>query len=353
MFRHSILPVILTLLLAACSKGDDDPGYGGRSCGVSFTVEDIMSTRGSVITGTAFPLTESFRVFATQTIGGVTTTLMDRDPTDAESNVVSNVSGYWAPKKRYFWPDGDGATASFYAVYPENCSIVKGTDNVTAGFTVPADVSSQKDMMVASSLNVAKTANGAVPLTFRHILSQVTFQGRISDGYSGWQVSVRSLKLCNVNSRGTYSFGSDAIAPATPAVLQDYQLVMPEAPVVLTSTAESVPLTSASDVAMLMPQTLTAWDRTTESSGTARPYTSGCYLAIGCTITDTEGTQVFTGNAYVPLAAEWLPSYRYTYCLEFGCGYNADGQLSVANILVSETIAPWTSAVGGSQEIEL
>ncbi len=356
MDRRLLLSALLPTLLLSCSVLDGDTAPSGPDSPISFAVANTALTRGSVISGTVFPTSESFRVFAWQTDGGVTSVLMGSEPTDVESNVVSNTTGQWAPRKRYYWPDGDETTVSFYAVYPKDYSVTRSGSTYTVDFTIPSSVSDQKDMMVARSENLllSATTGGAAPLQFSHILSQVAFKGRLAGSYTGWRVSVGSLRLCNVNSRGVYTFGTAAVTPATPAVLQDYQFPLASASVTLTDAEEAVSLSDPSGPALLMPQSLTGWDRTMETSGSATPITSGCYLAVGCTITDAEGTLAWTGNVYVPFADTWEPSLSYTYTLSFGCGYTADGTISVAYVsLESAEISDWSPKTPVTPSLEI
>lgn len=346
----AFLPV-LVVLLCGCTADDDTATDGA----VRFDVGTDTKTRGSVIGGTTLPVTESFRVYAWTTVGGETSVMMTRDATDAESNVVSNTSGYWAPKRRYYWPDDASATVSFYAVYPKDFTVVKNGADVTADITVPTAVAEQHDVMAARTvdLSLAATTGGAAPLMFRHLTSQVSFRAQLAPAFAGWQVSVRSIRLCNVNSRGTYNYATHSITPASPAVPQDYDLVMAAASVTVSSISEPVALTSASDVAMLLPQTLTAWDRTNETAGSAQPLTNGSYIAVGCTITDSNGRQAFSGLTYVPLPAEWLSARHYNYLLEFGSGYTGQGDPSVANVALSCAITDWQEGTGGNNGFEI
>ena len=134
--------------------------------------------------------------------------------------------------------------------------------------------------------------------------------------------------------------------------MQNCDMVMAAASTAVTSTSEPVALTSATDVAMLMPQTLTAWDRTTETASSGAPSTTGCYLAIGCTITDSDGLQAFSGYTYVPLAPEWEKARHYNYLLEFGSGYQGDGDVTVNNIGIVCTISDWVPGNTGNVNVD-
>lgn len=352
MDRHFAFLTVLILLLCGCTADDNTTTAVDGS--VRFFVQTDAKTRGSVIGGTTLPNIESFRVFAWKTVGGETSVMMTSDATDTESNVVSYTMGAWLPKRRYYWPTDDGATVSYYAVYPSDYTVTKNGGDVAIDITIPVDISSQHDVMAAKNENLSRTATtgGAAQLTFHHLTSQVSFQAKLAPAFTGWQVAVRSIRICNVNSRGTYLYGDGSMTPASPAVMKDYDLVMAAASTAVTSTSESVALTSATDVAMLMPQSLTAWDRTTETASSGAPSTTGCYLAIGCTITDSDGNLAFSGNTYVPLAPEWQKACHYNYLLEFGSGYQGDGDVTVNNIGIVCTISDWVPGNTGDVNIE-
>lgn len=351
MKKNIAFKLALVMLCCGCSADDytTSPDDSGQ---ISFAVTTgDAATRGSVIDDTTMPITEQFRVFAWQTVSGTTTAMMTSgDGGDAESNVVSYTAGSWSPKKLYRWPSEDDATVSFYAVYPKDYTVVKDGSNYSLGFTIPQAVGSQHDLMVAKSQDVSydSTTDGAASLAFNHLLSQVSFQAQLAQAFTGWQVSVTGISICNVNSRGTYLYNDGSITPITPAVVQNHPLVMAASPVVVNSTGSPVALTSTSDVALLMPQTLTAWDRVNETSGTTTPITDGCYLAVDCTITNASSTQVFSGTTYVPLAAVWLSGYRYNYLLQFGTGYTGAGDSHIADIMLSCSINNWNDPYSGS-----
>ena len=346
MGRYSLFLTILILVLDSCgSAGDDTVSRVSDGESISFAVETDAKTRGSVIGGLAFPLTESFRVFSWKTVNGETSVMMRQEATDRESNVVSFYQNKWQTQKSYYWPTDESATVSFYAVFPADYTVTKSGSDEMIDIIIPADVSRQADIMTAKTegVSLATSQNGAAQLGFRHITSQVSFRARLAAHFAGWRVDVRGIRLCNVNSRGTYSYGSSTVTPASPAVRQHYDFVMAANSVTVDSPAESdiKALTSPTDVAMLMPQTLTAWDRETETGSSGAPSTTGSYLAIDCTITDSDGHQAFSGITYVPFDGIWQAARHYGYLLEFGSGYQGDGEVTVKNIGISCTITDW------------
>jgi hypothetical protein len=70
--------------------------------------------------------------------------------------------------------------------------------------------------------------------------------------------------------------------------------------IVLTSTAQA--LTSSSDITMVIPQVLTAWDPATQciyvvDGVSTKTLTTGSYLAIDCKIFDTQTGSYMIGDA--------------------------------------------------------
>ena len=110
----------------------------------------------------------------------------------------------------------------------------------------------------------------------------------------------------------------------------------------------NVPLTSPTDVAMLMPQTLAAWNPATEKTGTTVPTTNGGYLAIRMRIVDGDnhyhlGTASTYETVFVPFAIDWAASTSYTYTLTFGLGLNPSGVSKKQPITIECAIQPWAS----------
>ena len=98
---------------------------------------------------------------------------------------------------------------------------------------------------------------------------------------------------------------------------------------------------------MLIPQTLTPWDR-----ATAVGSTTGNYLKIGCRITveGYDGNFADEGYIYVPLNGTWEMGKDYTYTLNFGTGYDREGKPILQPITITGTVTPW--ADGTTQTVD-
>ena len=371
--------LLTTLWLLTACKADTEPEpeptqpVVPQHVAVTFNPE-AAATRGPVPAG-SLGTDLSFRVWATKTLSGTTTE--EAFINDNTSNVVvyDDLTHYWRTTgATYYWPDAPGAlyNVTFYALYPASAPTTSDiVSNKTITFDATHPIDGNTDVLYTkhqTSLSaVISSSSPAVPLRFHHALTQLAFQGKLSSDFSndGLQVTVGSIKVCNVNSTGTLDLTTDLIANPTATLWTtlstptDYPLTMvSDEGIVLTSTAQA--LTSSSDITMVIPQVLTAWDPTTQciyvvDGVSTKTLTTGSYLAIDCKIFDTQTGSYMIGDAtsyetiYAPFLADpgdstatWEPGIRYTYTLSFGSGYSSQGTLIGDRILnISVSITPW------------
>ena len=118
---------------------------------------------------------------------------------------VSKSGNLWSPSSSHYWP-GAAYNMKFFAYAPKGVDAyrlsgqVPGAPTITC--TVPDRVSDQQDLLVAVSGEINGSANSAINLTFRHVLTAVKFVCG-SDMKAG---TVKSVALKGVNSIGTYNF---------------------------------------------------------------------------------------------------------------------------------------------------
>ena len=400
-FLFPILTLFAATVLLGCSQDDSADGggmaYSDKPVYFLAATNDASATRGSVIAAGDLPTSLSFRVYATQQRRQGDTPV-DDDITEfinpgasSTDNVVTYQQvdvhagttyapyyvGVWKTNVEYLWPQ-DTRYVNFYAVHPAEAPAI---NNILASKSIDYDGSTealslkgQYDLMYAAvrtrrddgtftqQLDLLPD-NRAVALKFRHLLSRISFYGRLSEELAsyGWKVQIQDISICNVNVAGTLTFADNpangaTFAPASPAVPKSVPMAMnDESHLTLTTTSveldgegNKVPLTSPTDIAMLMPQTLAAWNSNTEKSGTTQPATSGGYLAISMRILDSEN-QYRMGSAssyekvFVPFAIDWKASKNYGYTLTFGLGLNAAGISRKQPITITCAITPWES----------
>ena len=366
--------LLTTLWLLTACKADTEPEpettqpVVPQHVAVTFNPE-AAATRGPVPAG-SLGTDLSFRVWATKTLSGATTE--EAFINDNTSNVVvyDDLTHYWRTTgATYYWPDAPGAlyNVAFYALYPASAPTTSDiVSNKTIAFDTTHPIDGNTDVLYTkhqTSLSaVISSSSPAVPLRFHHALTQLAFQGKLSDAFitDGLQVTVGSIKVCNVNSTGDLDLAATTTSLwGTLSTPTDYPLTMvSDEGIVLTSTAQA--LTSSSDITMVIPQVLTAWDPTTQciyvvDGVSTKTLTTGSYLAIDCKIFDTQTGSYMIGDAtsyetiYAPFEADpgnptaaWEPGIRYTYTLSFGSGYSSQGKLIGDRVLnISVSITPW------------
>ena len=366
--------LLTTLWLLTACKADTEPEpettqpVVPQHVAVTFNPE-AAATRGPVPAG-SLGTDLSFRVWATKTLTGTTTE--EAFINDITSNVVvyDDLTHYWRTTgATYYWPDAPGAlyNVTFYALYPASAPTTSDiVSNKTIAFDATHPIDGNTDVLYTkhqtSLSTVISSSSPAVPLRFHHALTQLAFQGKLSDAFitDGLQVTVGSIKVCNVNSTGDLDLAATTTSLwGTLSTPTDYPLTMvSDEGIVLTSTAQA--LTSSSDITMVIPQVLTAWDPTTQciyvvDGVSTKALTTGSYLAIDCKIFDTQTGSYMIGDAtsyetiYAPFEADpgnptatWEPGIRYTYTLSFGSGYSSQGTLIGDRVLnISVSITPW------------
>lgn len=363
-------------LLASCSASDAEEQAGGSATAsvVSYDVTtDDITTRAAIANTEEF-LTDGrqFRVWAFMKKDNTDTwTAMTSDYNDQPLQAVDVTYVKWRNEWLtydannptttvvYYWPRPEYAV-NFYAVYPKTITFTPETKKLS--YTVPVD-GMDNDVMYATHAGQRDGTEKAgqrkaASMDFHHALTQVSFYAKLhSDLVSlGWQVEVNSITLCNVKSQGTLQLNASATNDDQFAELSspvNYSLAMnADRLAVTTGEAGNVPLTSPTNIAMLLPQQLTAWNNASasETSGTTTPTTDGCYLAVSLMVKDSENSPVFGSDpitVFSPfdcgVADGWKSGLRYKYTLTIKGGYNAKGSPVISPMGITAAIQPWNT----------
>lgn len=134
-------------------------------------VQPESGTRAAPVTGSSFY--DSFGVLASAYTGSWSETSC---LPDYMYNVEVTKASSWTTS--YRWPSG--RTLGFFAYAPYNCEgvVLSGEDvpgSPTITYTVPDDVTKQKDLLVATKLG-ASASDGTADLSFKHALTAVKFK---------------------------------------------------------------------------------------------------------------------------------------------------------------------------------
>ena len=251
---------------------------------------------------------------------------------------------YFTSSPNYYWP-ADGSLLFFFAYTPD----LSGTGTIVnqtaekrefANFAPATDINDQIDLMTAAGFGTMETNEaGGVSLPFSHTLARI--QVRAYENNSEYDYSVTGVHLANFASEGTL---------VTTAVLENSTMTMEHdwtledglttyfleygnTPISISSYQSTLMYNDDSDNrdyndALVIPQTLKAWDPGTDLNNTG----NGAYIAINLQITATaSGTQIFPatpgeyGWVAVPvpnmLVLEAGNTYYFNLNLTNGAGY--------------------------------
>lgn len=309
---------------------------------------------------------------------------------------------YWNYATNKYWPNT--GTVDFYAVHPTSLATlatVNATTQNIANFTVDQDVTKQIDFIYALNLDEKKQTT-AVPMNFRHALSQIVFAAE-SGTNSNIEVQINAVSVHNIKESGNYTFpelettkqletdtGAETEDSNEDGIKDTYgewhlddklnyfaagitnRTINPGQTATLTKSTDKVEdnpdtevdettAATTEDALLLLPQEAKAWDPNTEYIGstavTGKDKTQGAYFKISCKVLDATTDVYLYGNAtsyddvYVPVDIDWEQGkkYIYTFVFDNGAGYNPEGDPVLVPIKFTVTVDEFQSA----NEIEI
>ena len=143
---------------------------------------------------------------------------------DATPTPVANTGGQWTYEGGYrYWQAGE--VYDFHAFYPETADLTAASPGASAVYAADGtlsvsnfQVASAAALMAASATGLPGDAPQAVPLTFRHLLTRVTFAGSIDPStlalLPGFTAEVTDARLYGIRPSGNYEANGTAAAPA-------------------------------------------------------------------------------------------------------------------------------------------
>ncbi|MGL5706563.1 MAG: fimbrillin family protein [Tannerellaceae bacterium] len=267
--------------------------------------------------------------------------------------------GYANLLDKAYWPE-NSKTLTFYAVAPyadfypakNGNGIAYAAGAATATYTIPTITSDQQDLMYAFTAALSKPASGGnVTLPFNHALNQIHFKAKTESNNLFVDIDANGIQLCNLKNTGTLSFG--AAASLWNSVSGKTTFTATSAAVTDIKSSVSTPISSTSDVLMLMPQSLTAWNPAGEVNATGENQT-GAYLKINCKLYTKVGDQkvYFHGGTeayaalYIPFTGTGMDKMgkKITYTLIFGGGYTDPGEPILTPITFTTEVMDWVDA---------
>lgn len=308
MNKKIYLCAVAALTLASCSN--DETVEIAKGDAINFRTSVGLNTRASGF-GTA-DLEQANKLY-------VTTFKADGTELYTETEYTKGADG-WSGGQ--YW--GTEASLNFYLTYPKlsewkaDAALTK--DNKTiSGFTVNDAVADQIDF-VAAKTTAQKATSVAVEL--QHVLSQIQINAKNDN--ANYKYKVRGIRIHNAKSTGDIDLST--LTWSNWSVAKNYEVTF-TTPVELNGTVQSI-MGNAGN-AMLLPQTVEAWNGTDKSDDTTTPVT-GSYISVLVSITTNAGTGVYPKNttdavptygwAAVPVKFEWTKGNKYIYTLDFTKG---------------------------------
>lgn len=175
----------------------------GQDASVAFSAEPVEAGPDSRAAEVTAPgMMGHFGVFAHRTR---TDNVKEFYIHDSRVNLADDGSCTMAD--RHEWPE-DKSVLRFYAYWPYLSEAVarpsQAGDAFSLGYTVPADMGAQHDLMVAQSVDFAGDAYTSVPLTFRHLCTQVTV--RLAKGLADFRID--NVSFTGIEASGSYDYAS-------------------------------------------------------------------------------------------------------------------------------------------------
>ena len=242
--------------------------------------------------------------------------------------------GYgWTSDPVKFWPE-DGSELRFVATSPE-ASAWGGTyeggklgEMKVTGISPEADIAKQRDLL-AGYASGSKDNTAGVGIELRHALTQVEIRAKSTN--KAYLYNVKAVCIGSVRSTGDYLFPSEAETDGSWTLKDDsyttYTTTELQEPVRLTSDAKE--LMGDGGTAMLLPQSLTAWDVENDKENKR----NGSYIALLLKITTDTGVQVYPSTAgeygWVAVAIggsseskknHWQSGDKFVYTLDLSNG---------------------------------
>ena len=241
---------------------------------------DYKTTRGSIITQDNFY--DSFALY-----GYVYGSSSGWSSVSGSTSVNEKIDGIEMKKgsgndynaSGVYWPGGSNK-ATFFAVAPYSAkpSVTANQGGPQITYTVPQDVSSQEDLLIAKSDDdVTCDGKNAPSLTFNHALAAIKFQQGTLTGYS----SISKVEISGVNNKGTLS------SFETPSWTEQTK----------DGSTNTYSISSLNDVMFLMPQTIPD------------------EAEIKVTFSDGSKSQEFTAKLKDDDNTSWQAGHQYTYSL--------------------------------------
>lgn len=286
------------------------------------------ATKANEITGTTFPTSVDFAVFAWYNATELSGTdvaagsLYMNDVTvnyDSDKNDTTTGTGAWKPASVYFWPKN--GFLAFDAYSPSSVSATCDATNGIAftNFEASTDYDSQIDLLYStrvinkqSSVEETNDTYDGVNIPFNHALSVVRVFVKASTDTDANLIKVKSVKFMNIKKKGDFS--QAGWTPAWTPKGDDVDLVIGDEADSTSSFAISTAEKQYGNNHIVLPQVFTGDSAVLEikyyilGQGGVEPLEQVATLNLASQ--SAVGPENHTGS--------WLMGKRYNYHITFG-----------------------------------
>ena len=324
MKTNQLILAAALVVLAACNKTNVDTNVAkpeGEEIGFNVVNQKATKANGEIITGTTYAHDNTFQVWGWKSDAGDFSELS----ADAASNFMPNLTISWTGGRDsraeawrnaanyYYWPFT--GKISFLAVHPSTVApSTTGWDATNkkpqatfADYTI-SNANKTVDLMLANNEGARRA--DALPMVFKHALSQIQFRVRTNDDYSAdVTFKVNSVTINKIDLSGDLAYAnSDFAWSDNAAQTENWPYYATTATVAYAATDAAAALYG--DANVMIPQAANADDPATTE------VLEGTTLTINYTMEQT-GSAAITGDVTVGAAQEWVAGKKYIYTLNF------------------------------------
>lgn len=310
--KHLLYILLCLQLFLACEKSEieSETGDVAPNFSISIDIEDDALTRGTVVDSEADM--NSVGMYCAYTNDDSWSSSLTFAVDEASTKMSNSCFDFNSTESVWEWKteNNGGATQptwghdaitdkyTFFAYSPHSAdaatdaikpSIVDGVLQIE--YTTPTNCTDQKDLLVATPRkDIHPQYKGEVSMDFKHKLAKISFSVK-GDGSK----ILKSIKINNIISAGTYSTATDAWTPTTTKETFEAKINTALTP---NETAQNVTLTDG--YLFMLPQTIAKGSEFT------------------LTTTDVDGTGEKDYIVYMHNEQVWEAGKSYNYTVEIG-----------------------------------
>ena len=351
MKTNQLILAAALVALAACNKENIDlPGQYSLDNEIGFTAVTRKASKattdnGKIVVDANYPKTCAFKVWGWQSAAADFSEFDDND----ESNFMSGLTIEWTkgatPETHeeawrnadhyYYWPFT--GKISFLAIHPSSLTPTSIGWHATndkpqaafADYTITPGTNETVDLMFATNADARRTS--ALPMVFKHALSQIEVQVKTDADYSAdVAFDVESVTFHNVDLSGDVTYINDVIAWTDNTTQTQNWVYYNE---VMEDITNVYQVYGAAKVNIPQPANIKAGELESTDENYVEGDLTETTITIGYSMEQT-GSEKITGTVTVSKPQIWEAGKRYVYTLNF----------RLNEILFDPEVANWVDA---------